>query len=96
MIRSVDVAGVMYNVVEKPFIEITGDRNYQGLCSFTDTELNILESLSEERKKSVFVHELLHAIFYEAGYDEHDEDMINRVANVLCQVLKNNDFRFLK
>jgi len=44
--------------------------------------------LSESRKEQTFVHELTHAIFYEAGVEEQDEDMINRVSLVLHQVLK--------
>lgn len=86
----IKVGGVIYEVETKPFIEICGERNYQGSCSFINTTINILEDISEERKADVFFHELTHAIFYEAGFDEHDEDMINRVAKVLMQVVKDN------
>lgn len=87
---TVKVAGVNYSVLEIPFVEIGGDKNFAGSCSYTECEISILDSLSNERKNQVFVHELAHAIFNEAGYDEHDEEMINRIGIVLHQVIADN------
>lgn len=92
----IKVGAVIYNVVNKSFIELDSDRNYQGLCDYPNTEIAILKDLSEERKKDVFFHELTHALLYEAGYDEQDEDMVNRVGKVLQQVIIDNDFSNLK
>ncbi len=89
---TVKVGPVNYDIVAKPFIKINGDRNYEGACCYADTTIEILEDISGERKKDVFIHELTHAIFYEAGFEEQDEDMINRVAKVLHQVIKENDW----
>ncbi len=90
---TVKVGPVNYDVVEKAFIEIDGNRNYQGACLYADTTIEILEDISDERKPDVFIHELTHAIFYEAGFEEQDEDMINRVAKVLHQVINDNNFK---
>lgn len=87
----VKVGPVSYQIIEKPFVEIDDDRNYQGVCRYADTTIEILEGISKERKSDVFIHELTHAIFYEAGFEEQDEDMVNRVAKVLHQVIKDND-----
>ncbi|MGX7025863.1 hypothetical protein [Vagococcus hydrophili] len=87
----IKVGSVSYSIVEKPFIEIDSDRNYQGCCDYPNTEIAILKDISKERKSDVFIHELTHAIFYEAGFEEQDEDMINRVAKVLHQVLTDNE-----
>lgn len=46
------------------------------------------------KKEQTFVHELLHACFNEAGFNEQDEDMINRVGVMLYQVLKDNYLDF--
>lgn len=70
------------------FIDVGGERNFQGMCHFDQAKIEILSSLSDQRKEQTFIHELTHAIFYEAGYDEQDEDMINRVGIVLHQVVK--------
>lgn len=88
-----NVAGITYDVKEEPFIEVDGNRNYQGACEYGKTEITILKDISSERKEDVFVHELTHAIFYEAGFEDQDEDMINRVGKVLHQVIKDNDFK---
>lgn len=50
------------------------------------------DSLCTDKRNQVIVHELTHAIFMEAGFEEQDEDMINRVGNVLFQVLSDNKF----
>jgi Zn-dependent peptidase ImmA (M78 family) len=86
--NSIKVAGMTYKVEEVPFVEIDGDRNFQGVCLYHESTIRILETLSEARKEQTFVHELTHAIFYEAGFEDQDEDMINRVSLVLHQVLK--------
>lgn len=93
MDESVKVGQLIYDVTQCPVIVIGEDRNYQGSCSYTNTEINILDSLSEERKKDVFFHELTHAIFYEAGFEDQDEDMINRVAKIIHQVVKENSLK---
>lgn len=87
---SVKVGNVEYDVNSKDCVEIDGDKNFQGSCDFLGTEISILDSLSDERKKDIFFHELTHAIFYEASYDEHDEEMIDRIGKALHQVVSDN------
>lgn len=86
----VKIGPVYYDVTEKPFIDIDGNRNKAGCCDFDRTEIAILADLSEERKKSVFYHELMHAIFNEAGFDDPDEEMVDRLSKVLHQVIDDN------
>ncbi|WP_273129975.1 hypothetical protein [Bacillus weihaiensis] len=92
--NKIKVAGIDYAVLLKNFIEINGDRNYQGSCSYVDSEIEVLDGLSEDKKEQTFIHELTHAIFHEAGFKEQDEDMVNRVGIVLYQVLKDNKLYF--
>lgn len=88
--ETVKVGGVVYDVIPKSFIELDGDRNYQGLCDFQNTKISILSSISDERIQQTFFHELTHAIFYEAGFEQQDEDVINRIGIVLHQVISDN------
>ena len=90
--NKVKVAGVEYTVNVKPYIDISGDRNYQGVCNYQHTTIELLDDLSEERKRDTFFHELTHAIFYEAGFEDQDEDEVNRVAKVIHQVITDNKF----
>jgi hypothetical protein len=90
----VKVAGIEYEVHEVDGIlerfNILGQINYhKGI-------IELDSSLCQTRKEQTFVHELLHACFKEAGYDEQDEEMIDRVSAVLYQVLKDNQLELGK
>ncbi|WP_425203994.1 ImmA/IrrE family metallo-endopeptidase [Priestia megaterium] len=84
----IKVAGITYKVQEVDGIlekfNILGQINYHKGIIELDTELPL------DRKEQTFIHEVLHAVFKEAGYDEQDEEMIDRVSMVLYQVLKDN------
>jgi hypothetical protein len=69
-------------------------RLWETLIQAVNIELDL--SLCRTRKEQTFVHELLHACFKEAGYDEQDEEMIDRVSTVLYQVLKDNQLELGK
>jgi Zn-dependent peptidase ImmA (M78 family) len=66
--------------------------NMYGNVDFGDCIIQIDADMSDERKEQTITHEMLHAVHFEAGYnpEEQDEDMINRVANVLHQVIVDN------
>ncbi|WP_086348765.1 hypothetical protein [Candidatus Enterococcus clewellii] len=89
----IKVAGVTYQIKEVPVVEIERDKNFLGFCDHDNTEIHVLDELSDQRKDDVLFHELTHAIFFEAGYDDQDEDMINRVGKVFHQVIKDNFHR---
>lgn len=88
------VAGITYKINLKDFIEIEGNRNYQGACRYTSTEIDVLSTTTIERQQEILVHELLHAILFESGFREHEEELVERVGKVLYQVLKDNKFNF--
>jgi hypothetical protein len=92
--QNVKVGGLKYKIVEKSFVEIGHSRNYDGACDYGNTTIEILDSLSDSKKEEVFIHELTHAIFENAGYSDHDEEMVDRLSKVLYQVLKDNHIYF--
>lgn len=53
-----------------------------------------IEYQVQEVEEQVFIHELPHGCLYEAGIEEQEEDIINRVSIVLYQVLKDNKLYF--
>jgi hypothetical protein len=63
-----------------------------GNVDFSDCIIQIDTDISDERKEQTLIHEMLHAVHFEAGYDpsDQDEDMINRASNVLHQVIVDN------
>ncbi|MFY2157868.1 ImmA/IrrE family metallo-endopeptidase [Cytobacillus firmus] len=90
----VKVAGIEYRVQEVEDMDRQFD--HLGLILYTKGVIKLDKNLSQDRKEQVFIHELLHGCFYEAGIEEQDEDIINRVSIVLYQVLKDNNLHFGK
>ncbi|MCY9083673.1 ImmA/IrrE family metallo-endopeptidase [Bacillus inaquosorum] len=88
------VGGVDYSVETVP--ELNRLYNLWGQVTYQDTNIQIDKGLSLSRVNNVLIHEITHAIFHEAGFMEQDEEMINRVASVLTQVLRDNDFGFIR
>lgn len=89
------IGSVDYNVEEVADLHDKG-QELLGWVTYHDTLIRIDSEVSNGRKKNVLIYELLHAMLYEAGYDEQDEEMVRRLGNVLTQVLTDNDFGFMR
>lgn len=89
----VKVGGINYQVRFKDTVVVNG-RDSLGSCSSDMAEIEISNTQSIDRKEETFVHELFHAILNEAGFKNHDEELVERVSKVLYQVLKDNTFDF--
>lgn len=88
--QNVKVAGIEYNVQIKELVD--NDPNTYGSCVYHDAHIEIRKGLSRERTEQTFVHELMHATIFEAGYrgDEYEE-LVERLSVVLHQVIQEND-----
>ncbi|EJL5221480.1 ImmA/IrrE family metallo-endopeptidase [Listeria monocytogenes] len=86
--EKIKVGGIWYEIKEVTAVDIAGDKNYLGACDYDNQTIEILESLPETRKRQVLIHELTHAILYEAGYQEHDEELVERFSIVAYQVIE--------
>lgn len=82
------IGGVKYKVVQVK--GLAKEHGLMGQISYDNLLIKIDEDLPQGRKEETLVHELVHGIFYEAGFEEQDEDMINRVGKVLYQVIQDN------
>jgi hypothetical protein len=92
--NAVKIAGLEYNVTD-----VDGLAEHHGLCGQVLYERCLIKldsSLPADKKEQVFVHELVHGIFEQSGYDEQNEEMVNRLGIVLYQVLKDNKLYFGK
>lgn len=96
MLEKVKVGGINYAIELKDLSTRRDEENGKefGWCVFDEDKIEINERLTQSRIEQVLIHELVHAIFYEAGL-EQDEDTVNRIGIVLHQVLKDNDFSWL-
>lgn len=88
---SIKVGGLTYQVIVTEYFKDADDeRNLWGLCDYEQQVIYIRQSLSEQKKRQVLIHELTHAILHGAGYKEQDEEMVERFSLVLHQVLVDN------
>lgn len=91
-----NIAGIEYEVKEADIKTIDTDGSL-GLCDYETQTIVVDESLPPQRKAQVIVHELMHALLLEAGYeDDHDEEFVQRMAIVLMPFLVGNDFGEMK
>lgn len=79
------IAGIPYTVEFKP--DLMSDMEALGYVRFETQSIYIDPALPPERMSQTIVHELTHAVLYEAGYTEHDEEMADRIGKALWQML---------
>jgi hypothetical protein len=94
MTRTFRVGTIDYTVTETP--DLLRKHELFGQVTYDDGVIEIEPLLSQQRKQNVLIHELVHAMLFEAGYDEQDEEQVRRLGNVLTQVLRDNDFTFMR
>lgn len=94
MENKVKVGGVIYDieVVE----DLEGSDGDWGCIKYKKAKIQLDSGMNIQIHNQTYIHELTHAILIEAGYSDHDEDMANRIGLVIYQVLKENDFSFLR
>ena len=89
----VKIGGIVYPIeIVNDFQGETGD---WGQTNFKKSKITIDSNLDKQRLNQTLVQEIVHCIFEEAGL-EQEEDKVNRLGIVLHQVLKDNDFSFLR
>lgn len=97
MVEFIKVGGIYYEVV---FKELDADEGVQlGWCNYVKAKLEINNhNVSEQKQLQTIIHEMTHAIVHEAGlgFGEDEERVVNHLSLVLHQVLKDNDFSFLR
>ena len=97
MLDKIKVGGMVYDVEFKE-LDCT-DGVQLGWCDYAKSKIEINNhNVSEQKQEQTIIHEMTHAIIHEAGLDlgDDEEDVVNKVGLVLHQVLKDNDFNWLK
>ncbi len=90
--NKVNVAGIGYEV--KEIENLADDYELGGQVIYSRGLIKVDSGMCKDKKEQIFVHELLHAIFVEAGYHDHEEETVTRLSTVLYQVLKDNKLYF--
>lgn len=99
MNKVIKVGGSHYEIILKDLNTREDDKNGQqlGWCVIGENKIEVNNQIAYERQAQTLVHELMHAIFFEAGLNlENEEDLVNRIGLILYQVLKDNDFTWIR
>jgi Zn-dependent peptidase ImmA (M78 family) len=96
MIEKIKVGGLTYSVELVEWeTDINGDMQF-GLIHKDTTRIELNTLPSEQIQSQTLIHEVMHAVFMEAGLDiVNEEDIVNRVSLILYQVLQDNDLSFI-
>lgn len=93
MLEKIKIGGMEYQVKEIKFGESNGDVTL-GECHFETADILINENLSDKRKEQTLVHEMVHAMLFECGSIEYDnEELVNQMGLIMYQILKDNDLK---
>ena len=89
-IKQIKILATEYDVEEVEQID-----KYQrllGQIEYTEQKIKIDRSISEDMKKEVLLHEILHGVLEKLGYTEinEDEQKVHSIASTMYLVLKEN------
>lgn len=85
----ITILGVPYSVRLVPVISL--DELTVGQIDYLKQEILILEGLGDDLFQVTLLHEVLHGIFSQLGFDvENNEHLIQALATALYQVLREN------
>jgi len=89
--KKIKVLNLEYEIIELSLVD--NDIDLLGQINHREQIIRIRNDISEERKKVVLLHEVLHAIFQQTGFNEehNDEHLIESLSIALYQVFKDNE-----
>lgn len=87
---SIKVLNLTFDVIEVECIEHGSSE--VGRIEHLTQKIYIQKGLSKEQKKVVLLHEILHSIFQQLGFDEehNDEKLICSLSTTLIKLLEDN------
>jgi hypothetical protein len=95
--EKVNIFGIEYTVRQDKD-EYLDASSALGEIFYSTQEIYIKNTMSEERKVKILVHEICHGIMFEAGAigEAGDEKIVGFMGICLHHFIKNNDFEWVK
>lgn len=92
--NEVKIGGKKYTVSVTEYL-ISGTRDTSAEIDFRASAIRVTPQ-EEQKMKTDFIHELVHGILDHLGYDEHDEQLVDGIANTLFAINVDNPGLFEK
>ena len=86
--NKVKVGGITYAVEIVEFLR-SGTNGFCAEIDYCDCKIRLTKAADAKMMRD-FMHELVHALFEQCGYTDHDEEMIDRIAAALHGVIVDN------
>lgn len=89
MTDTINIAGISYTV--EPF-ETDVDRNLMGRLAYDTAQIYVRKDLPVDKKYETLLHEVLHAVYMNAGLQQGDDEekIVTALSSGLYQFLKDN------
>lgn len=84
--ENVKIGGLVYN------IEFSNDMSsdYSAQIEYENLTIKLRPNMNPQKQKRDFLHELIHGIWAELGYSNHDEKQVDELAGALYALIVNN------
>jgi hypothetical protein len=82
-ITELKVGPCVYGVVRAPITQL-------GLCDYKNQTITLQPGMHPVSERLVIWHELIHAMMFQLGYNEHDEKLVDGLAHYVVSVLVDN------
>jgi len=92
-IRTLDIGGFPYQVELMDGAITDADDEEQalaGLVTYSELKIQLDKSLPEPMRKSVLLHEALHAVLYQAGHTGDHEQLVTALGYGMLTLLRHN------
>ena len=93
ILKKIKIGGKIYKI--KQTNNLANGLGYSGEIIYNDLVINIRPCSNGEMKHTL-LHEMFHGIFEHLGYNEHDEKLIDGLANALYMIIEDNPKMFEK
>ena len=90
--KKVKIGGLTYTVEITKNLDL-GNANYAAEIVYSDLAIRIRPQ-AKERMEADLLHEIVHGIYRRLGYEEHDERVIEELAQSLYALIKDNPKMF--
>ena len=94
LIKSVMIDAVRYAVEETDEVILVDGRACRGSVDFNQADISLSiekENMGDGRKPQTLMHEVMHALLYERGRDDwEDEELVDALASGVINLIRQN------